>query len=747
MGWRLLVRLRWLVLLAWVAAAVGAWVYFPAPEPVSSSALTTLLPADAPALRVEEEALAEFEAPALARISVVVEAPGGLSLDEQAELLEVSADAFGGGLPDLPEILAAIPVSDALTGRTPDEEATAVVVYLFIDPSRTQFEQVEAAERFAETYVQLPPDGEVAVTGAFAAIQAQADEIESALPWVEAATLVVVVLIVSARFRSVLAPVVTLAGAALAYVIALRGLSWLTERYGLPVPEQLEPLLVVLLIGLMTDYAVFLMSAVRDEMSHGVDARTAVATAAADIGPIIVTAALTVAAGAASLLVAEAGLFRDLAPGMALTVLVTMLVAITFLPALLAVLGGLPVRRRRLDPVIARFTPPAPPQDRVRRAVLGQVVRRPVAAVVLLLGIGVLAVGSWPLIDARLGVNLVENLPSTADPARGRDAATTGFPAGIIAPAMLVVTAPDVDERRDELSDLQRLLEQEPGVGTVLGPADQPVEGLSGVFFARSGDAARLFVGLEASPYGAEAIDTVTRLQLQAPGLAAAAGLEDAELGWAGDTVLSEAVVEMARGDLLKVGAVAMLVQLVILMVFLRAVVVPVVLLALTAGAVTAALGTTSWLFSTLGGDTDGLTFFVPISVAVLLLAFGSDYNIFLVGRIRTRAERLTSLRQAVVEGGARASRAIGSAGLALAASFAMLGIIQLGTFRQFAVAMVLGVLLDTFLVRTYLVPAVLSLMGAKAARPTGGPATADGPAAASASADTQQARTSPQHR
>jgi RND superfamily putative drug exporter len=739
MGWRLLVRLRWLVLIGWIAVAVGAWVYLPAPDPVSTSALQSLLPRDAPALRVEESALAEFEYPALARISVVVQSPSGLSLDDQAELVEVSAEAFDGGLPDLPEILAAIPVSDVRQNQAGEAEATTAVVYLFIDPSRTQLQQVEAAERFAETYVTVPPDAEVAVTGAFAAVQAQADEINRALPWVEAGTLIVVVLIVSARFRTVLAPLVTLAGAGVAYVVALRGLSWLTAEYGLPVPEQLEPLLVVLLIGLMTDYAVFLMSAVRDEMARGVDARPAVATAAADIGPIIVTAALTVAAGAASLLVAEAALFRDLAPGMAVTVVVTMLVAVTFLPALIAVLGGLPVRRPR-DPVLARFTPPAPPEDRLRRRVLRQVVRRPVAALVLLVGIGALALGSWPLTDARLGVNLVENLPSTADPARGRDAATAGFPAGIIAPSMLVVTAPDVAERRDELSDLQRSLAQEPGVGTVLGPANQPVEGLAGVLFARSGDAARLFVVLDPSPYGAAAVDTVTRLQERTPELAAAAGLEDAELGWAGDTALSEAVVDMARGDLWRVGALAMLVQLVILMVFLRAVVVPLVLLALTAGAVTAALGTTSWLFSTLGGDTDGLTFFVPISVAVLLLAFGSDYNIFLVGRIRTRAQRVPSLRQAVVDGGARASRAIGSAGLALAASFAMLGLIQLGTFQQFAVAMVIGVLIDTFLVRSYLVPAALVLLGTKAARAAGSAGSADGAAPVSVAAGARAA-------
>ena len=107
----------------------------------------------------------------------------------------------------------------------------------------------------------------------------------------------------------------------------------------------------------------------------------------------------------------------------------------------------------------------------------------------------------------------------------------------------------------------------------------------------------------------------------------------------------------------------------------------------------------------------DELTYFVPFAVAVLLLSLGSDYNVFVVGRIWREAEELP-LREAIATAAPRASRAIGVAGLALALSFAALALIDLRQFREFAFAMAVGVLLDAFVIRALLIPALISLFG-----------------------------------
>ena len=128
-------------------------------------------------------------------------------------------------------------------------------------------------------------------------------------------------------------------------------------------------------------------------------------------------------------------------------------------------------------------------------------------------------------------------------------------------------------------------------------------------------------------------------------------------------------------------------------------------------------------LLATLGADTlffqgvlgqDDLTYYVPFAAAVLLVALGSDYNVFVAGRIWEEARRMR-LREAIAVAAPQAARAVTVAGLALASSFALLAIVPLRSFREFAFVMAVGVLIDTFIVRTLLVPALTSLFGERA--------------------------------
>jgi len=151
-------------------------------------------------------------------------------------------------------------------------------------------------------------------------------------------------------------------------------------------------------------------------------------------------------------------------------------------------------------------------------------------------------------------------------------------------------------------------------------------------------------------------------------------------------------------------------VDLLVLVVFLRALVAPLYLLVASILALGAALGLTTYLFQGVLGHQD-VTYYVPFAAAVLLVALGSDYNIFIVGRIWEHA-RHQRLRDAIAVGSARATRPITIAGLTLAFSFAMLAIVRLIPFWELAVALFAGVLIDSFLVRSYMVPGLISLFG-----------------------------------
>jgi RND superfamily putative drug exporter len=156
-----------------------------------------------------------------------------------------------------------------------------------------------------------------------------------------------------------------------------------------------------------------------------------------------------------------------------------------------------------------------------------------------------------------------------------------------------------------------------------------------------------------------------------------------------GQTLIASEVAQLTRDSLEITLVVAMVVELLILALYLRALVAPLALLACSALSVAAALGLTTLLFQNILGE-QGLTFYAPFSAAVLLIALDSDYNVFSVGSIWDEAKR-RPLAQALLVAVPRASHAITTAGLILAATFALVAVIPLATFRQIAFAMTVG--------------------------------------------------------
>jgi len=164
-----------------------------------------------------------------------------------------------------------------------------------------------------------------------------------------------------------------------------------------------------------------------------------------------------------------------------------------------------------------------------------------------------------------------------------------------------------------------------------------------------------------------------------------------------------------------RVAPAALAVLLLLLFLLLRSWSAPLYLVGVSLLVVAAALGLTAYLFQDLLGYGD-LAFFVPVSSAILLLALGADYNVFLINRIWREAEE-ADLKPAIRTAGTQAGRAITVAGLILALSFAAIGLIPIQSFREIAFALFAGLLLDTLIARTLLIPALVSLFGRGGAR------------------------------
>jgi RND superfamily putative drug exporter len=524
------------------------------------------------------------------------------------------------------------------------------------------------------------------------------------------------------KFRCIGAPVAALVTAGLAYAISIRLVAWAGSRFDVSVPGELAPLITVLVAGVTTDYSIFFVSAFRDGLRERADARAAAQQAIAGVAPIVTAAGISVVAGTATLRFADLGLFRQLGPGMAISVAVSALAALIFLPALLACAGravflpgGTPRPKRRVMPGSqwrwwrrgAWF-----------RFLSAMVNHRSLAALVLIVAVGALGVGAVGLTRISVGTNLIADLPADSPPAAAAHQAASGFAPGTVAPTLILLRGQQLDRQHAALDRFQRLVADQPNVAGVVGPADVPLSGGGrNLAVTTSGTAARFVLLLSQRPYGGPAISTVHQLQQRLPTLLLQAGLTNADAGLAGDTALSGAITRASTRDLMKVGFIAVGVLLLILMIYLRAVVAPVLLMAATLLSVLAALGLTTWLFQDALG-APGLTFYVPFAVAVLLLSFGSDYNVFLVGRIWQGAATVP-FRQHIIDGATRAGRTITTAGITLSLSFALLAIVPLVAFREFAFGMLAGVLLDTFVVRALVVPAMLALLGPAAAWPS----------------------------
>ncbi|MGE5274617.1 MAG: MMPL family transporter [Verrucomicrobiota bacterium] len=700
----------WAVVPAIAVAAFLAWYALPGISALPESGVRALLPSRTAAIDTEREATRLFGSSLLPRIAVVERNPNRIPLRQQRRIVDVAVRLDRGQLPGFPEGSRALPYSNAF-GIAPGarERGTAVITYLGFPTEITPGRQRTLADRYAG--LVSVPGAPAAATGFIPGSMAQSDAVDEGLSWVTLAAIVLTAAILALYLRSLVAPLVVLAAAGLAYVLATHVMAWLADKIGIEIQHEVEPIVIVLLLAVVTDYSVFLLSGTRGRILAGERPRDAVRRATAEMLPIIVTAGLLVAAGLATLRLAGIGFVRALGPAMAIVVLVGLAVSVLFVPAAMGLLGrstfwpGLRDDDDMREPFIAGFG------ERARRVLAIGASRRLSAVPTLVLAAVALAVAATGLARMRLALTPIRGLPADAPAARADRQAALGFAAGVIAPTELLLQKHDIGFRTAALKKFGRSVRAEPYVAGVVGAALPTLpRRAQPAFRSRTGDAVRYFVALRHHPYGSAGIDDLHRLERAMPRLLADAGLSGTEVGYAGDTAMAAETTGLIVHDLLVVGLAAVLVNLVLLALFLRSLVAPLLLVATSLLGIAATLGLTAYVTRTVFGTAD-VTYYVPLAVGVLLLSLGTDYNLFIVGRIWQEADR-RDVGEAIRAAVPRAGRAISIAALALAGSFATLWIIPIAPFRTFSFAVSMGVLIDAFIVRTLMVPALLAACG-----------------------------------
>jgi RND superfamily putative drug exporter len=706
------VRLRYAVIAGWVAVTVATTLLLPSIQETKGEGLGGLVPAGADAVDAELRSAELFGFPLISRTWVVERDAAGLPAVRVAavgrQVLAVNLGRLEAKGPR-----AAYLLSNALgPPEFARERGTAVLVPLIFGPETGRGTRTRSAQHFARQRLapRAPAGAYVGVTGSVPANDEQGDVIAGHLHQLEIATVIFVSIAVAIYVRSLVAPLVALAAVAVAYLLSIRVMSAAGEVVDIAVPSEIAPIIVALLFGVVTDYVLFFVSRFRRHLRAGLEGPAAAEAASRELTPILVACGTAVAAGCAALLVAKLGFLRAFGPGLAITVLLGLAVALTLVPALLAILGRGLLWPSGLHPGVPRAARPTPRSERIQALAI----RRPLVTIAVSLAVlGALGSGlGW----LHLGWPLIRGLPPDSEARVAYGQVARAFAPGAVAPTVIVVEQPGIARSRDELASLQAVLADQPGVAAVVGPATNPTGEALGAVLSRRGDAARFVLFLSDDALGSRAVRRLGNLRERLDGLLEAVGLPDAKAAVAGDTALVQETIDDATADLWRVAPAVLAAIAIVLIVFLRGLVAPLYLVAIAGLAPLAATGLTVAVFQGLLGHGE-LTYFVPIAAGVLLVALGSDYNVFLVGRIWAEADA-RPLREAIVVAGAGASRAISAAGVVLAASFAATALVPLQPFRELAFLLAAGLLIDAFLVRSVLVPAVIALAGDRSAWP-----------------------------
>ena len=652
-------KTSWIVLVAGIAATVALFVA--AGYQTADAAPPVGLPESAESVQAAAllEQFADDES--TSGLLVFGRESGDLSDDDLAAITERTA-----ALADL-----------ALDGFVPpptvaDDGTTALVVVPLEIEERVSV-QAERADEIRTIAADGLPDGVIVwFTGAEGFAVDIAAVFEGANFVLLSITALVVALLLIITYRSPVLWIVPLAVVGVADFIAGIAARLVAESLDITLDGSVTGILSVLVFGAGTNYALLLIARYRDELRLHLDRREAMAIALRGAGPAIIASGSTVALALATLLFGELSGNRSLGLAGAVGIVVAMAYALLVLPAALVVFG-----RWIFWPIVPKYGSP----DAISRSPWGKLGRTVSKKPVLVAIVGFVVLGAMATGLTTLNVGLSQNDRFIVKPEAvlGQERLAEAFSAGSSAPATVVVPASDVDEVLNGLLDVDGVDDAVPG--------------------AANDDIAQINVVLDADPESERAFEIVAELRLALDDLGDGTGLVggiDAE-----GLDLRDA---QQRDQSLVIPLILVLV-FVVLVVLLRALLAPLLLLFAVVASYFSAVGIGSIIFATIFGFP-GVDTTVLLFSFLFLVALGVDYSIILVTRAKEEVP-LLGTSEGMIRALAATGGVITSAGILLAAVFAVLGVLPLIALTQIGVIVCIGVLIDTLLVRTVIVPAL----------------------------------------
>ena len=661
---------KWLVLGFWILVVAAAGPLAGKLTDVQDNQASSWLPASAESTQALDK-LAPFQDENDIPTVVVYEKSSGLT---KADLATI-----GQQLDQVQEIEGAVPAKapdgspvspSALIQVSQDQQvAQGQVTFNF---GKDGWNKLPDIKKQIEDIAQLP-GANVYVAGPGGQAADSADAFAGIDGKLLYSTVIVVVVILLLTYRSPILWLLPVISAGVALTTAQGVIYLLAKNAGLTVNGQSQGILTVLVFGAGTDYALLLVARYREELRRHEDRHEAMAFALHRAAPAIVASALTVILGMLCLTVAEMNSTAGLGPVAAIGIGVGLLVMITLLPALLVITG-----RWIFWPQRPAFDSHEPTSTGFWAKVGTRIAPRPRAVWIgTALALGVCALGIFQL-NAH-GLSTQDAYTKDFDSVTGQQVLTDHGLADTASPVMVVTTVEAADAVRSAMK----------GIDGISEPAPPVVKD----------DVALVSAQLESDPTSEAAFATVGEVRAavhQVPGADALVG---------GTSAINADIEHASAQDNRVIIPLVLIVVMIVLMVLLRAILSPLILIATVVLSFGASLGISALIFRNVLGFA-GADASLPLFVFVFLVALGIDYNIFLMTRVREETPEHGTRRASLIALGATGG-VITSAGLVLAATFAVLATLPLVAFAEIGMAVALGVLLDTLVVRSVLVTAI----------------------------------------
>ena len=576
--------------------------------------------------------------------------------------------------------LAEFSNADFVPPPTVSDDGTAAIVVIPLESEADVAAQADRAAELRETAnADLPTGLEALLTGPEGFAVDVAAVFKGADFTLLLTTVIVVAVLLLITYRSPWLWLVPLTVVGLADGVAGIVAARVAALAGITLDASVTGILSVLVFGAGTNYALLLIARYRDELRLHEDRRDAMARALRGAGPAIIASGSTVTLALLTLLFSELEGNRALGIACATGVVIAMIFALFVVPAALVLFG-----RGLFWPYIPRFGSDGSTERGIWHRLGTGVSRRPVAVVI----VGAIILGGLALAvpQIKIGLSQTEKFTSVPEAVVGQEIIADAFSAGSGSPVVVITNADYADE---------------------VVSAAEAVDGVSSAAVGETnGEITQVNVVLDDAAETPESFATVTALREELHTIEGA----DALVGGLDAQTLDVNEAQMNDQDL--VMPLILAIVFIVLVLLLRALVAPVLLLATVVASFFAALGASWLLFQSVFGfaaiDTNVILFSF-----LFLVALGVDYNIFLV--TRAREEALThGTRTGMIRALSSTGGVITSAGILLAAVFAVLGVLPLITLTQIGIIVCIGVLLDTLLVRTLIVPALAFITGEK---------------------------------